>query len=454
MQKYDVIIIGGGPGGHSLAAILGKNGKKVALFEQEFLGGACVNWGCVPTKTILKSAKIKSYFDNAEKFGLNSEGKFDFKQIFQRAKNNSLKLQGAILETLKNSGVDFYNKKAKVTSNHTVLAENEEFFFEKLVIATGSKPRKIKIEGAEKANLITSDDFFKGKIEFDELTIIGGGAISLEFAVFYASFGAKITIIEGNERVFANFDNSIAEAANFVLDRNKVKIFTKTKVKKYENGQLLLEKEDKIFAHTTRNILLAIGRQPQNEAFSGLKIDLDNRGFLKINKFMQTSVPNIYAIGDITGKMMLSSTAYKHADIVAKHILFGSSDEEFSAELMPWVIYSIPEIASVGKTEKQLLNLDVDFQKAKIFAKNLPRAHANGEIEAGFIELFFHSKTFEILGCNIFLEEASLLVNQIALALSQKLTIFDLQKMAYTHPSLSEAFYYLCRNITFSNLKK
>lgn len=233
-----------------------------------------------------------------------------------------------------------------------------------------------------------------------------------------------------------------------------MKIFTKTKVKKYENGQLLLEKEDEIFAHPTKNILLAIGRQSQNDGFSGLKIDLDNRGFLKTNKFMQTSVPNIYAIGDITGQMMLSSTAYKHGDIVAKHILFGSSDEEFSAELIPWAIYSIPEIASVGKTEKQLLNLDVDFQKAKIFAKNLPRAHANGEIEAGFIELFFHSKTFEILGCNIFLEEASLLVNQIALALSQKLTIFDLQKMAYTHPSLNEAFYYLCRNIAFSNLKK
>ncbi|WP_255454504.1 FAD-dependent oxidoreductase [Mesomycoplasma flocculare] len=133
-------------GGYSLAAILGKNGKKVALFEQEFLGGTCVNWGCIPTKTILKSAKIKSYFDNAEKFGLNSDGKFDFKQIFQRAKNNSLKLQGAILETLKNSGVDFYNKKAKVTSNHTVLSENEEFFFEKLVIQQALNQEKLKLK--------------------------------------------------------------------------------------------------------------------------------------------------------------------------------------------------------------------------------------------------------------------------------------------------------------------
>ncbi|AJR12346.1 Thioredoxin reductase [Mesomycoplasma dispar] len=453
MKNYDVIVVGGGPGGYSLAAILAKNGKKVALFEQEFLGGTCVNRGCIPTKTILKSAKIKDYFDNSEKFGLNSSSNFNLEQIFQRAKNNSLKLQGAISQTLESSGVDIYKKKAKIVSKNTLIAENEQFSFEKLVIATGAKPRKIEIEGTDNINLLTSDDFFKSNVEFDELTIIGGGVISLEFAAFYASFGKKITIIEAGNRIFGNFDDSIAQAANFVLTKNNVKSFTNSKVLKYENNELLIESNGEIFRHPTKNILLAIGRQAVNDSFSDLNLDLDSRGFLKTNEFMQTSVPNIYAIGDITGQMMLSTVAYKHGDIVAKHILTSKSDEKFKTELIPWAIYTNPEIAAVGKTEKKLISEKIDFQKVRIEAKNLPRAHANGEIDAGFIELFFEKGSFQILGANIFLEEASLLINQIALALLQKMTIFDLQKSAYTHPTLNESIYYICRNITFSNLK-
>ncbi|ATP59854.1 dihydrolipoyl dehydrogenase [Mesomycoplasma dispar] len=453
MKNYDVIVVGGGPGGYSLAAILAKNGKKVALFEQEFLGGTCVNRGCIPTKTILKSAKIKDYFDNSEKFGLNSSSNFNLEQIFQRAKNNSLKLQGAISQTLESSGVDIYKKKAKIVSKNTLIAENEQFSFEKLVIATGAKPRKIEIEGTDNINLLTSDDFFKSNVEFDELTIIGGGVISLEFAAFYASFGKKITIIEAGNRIFGNFDDSIAQAANFVLTKNNVKSFTNSKVLKYENNELLIESNGEIFRHPTKNILLAIGRQAINDSFSDLNLDLDSRGFLKTNEFMQTSVPNIYAIGDITGQMMLSTVAYKHGDIVAKHILTSKSDEKFKTELIPWAIYTNPEIAAVGKTEKKLISEKIDFQKVRIEAKNLPRAHANGEIDAGFIELFFEKGSFQILGANIFLEEASLLINQIALALLQKMTIFDLQKSAYTHPTLNESIYYICRNITFSNLK-
>lgn len=453
MKNYDVIVVGGGPGGYSLAAILAKNGKKVALFEQEFLGGTCVNRGCIPTKTILKSAKIKDYFDNSEKFGLNSSSNFNLEQIFQRAKNNSLKLQGSISQTLESSGVDIYKKKAKIVSKNTLIAENEQFSFEKLVIATGAKPREIEIEGTDNINLLTSDDFFKSNVEFDELTIIGGGVISLEFAAFYASFGKKITIIEAGNRIFGNFDDSIAQAANFVLTKNNVKSFTNSKVLKYENNELLIESNGEIFRHPTKNILLAIGRQAVNDSFSDLNLDLDSRGFLKTNEFMQTSVPNIYAIGDITGQMMLSTVAYKHGDIVAKHILTSKSDEKFKTELIPWAIYTNPEIAAVGKTEKKLISEKIDFQKVRIEAKNLPRAHANGEIDAGFIELFFEKGSFQILGANIFLEEASLLINQIALALLQKMTIFDLQKSAYTHPTLNESIYYICRNITFSNLK-
>lgn len=455
MNKFDVAIIGAGPGGYSLAAILGKSGKKVALFEEKNFGGTCVNWGCIPTKTLLKSAKVQNLINESKKYGISSSSIFHFDVIFKNVKANSAKLQNSIKNTLIASGVTIFEEKAEVVDDHHISTKSGKIIeFEKLVLATGSRSRVIKIQGEEDVNIFTSDDLILGKINFDELTIIGGGPISLEFANFFNVFNKKITIIEGSSKVFGRFDNSINEAATTFLKEKQIRLYENTKVIEYKNGALLLEENGEIFEHKTKNILIAVGRIPNNESFEKLGLSLNSNGFIEVNDFFQTSKPHIYALGDVTGKLMLSTVAYKHGDIIAKHILTGTSNEIFNVSQIPWTIYTSTEIAGLGKSEEQLKKDNIQYQAIKIPAANLPRAHAENNFQTGFIKILFSTVDFKLLGAYIFLDNASLLINQLALAMSAGLTIFDLQKSAYTHPTLSESIYYICRQVSFSNLDK
>ncbi|WP_434336757.1 dihydrolipoyl dehydrogenase [Mesomycoplasma conjunctivae] len=454
MNKFDIAVIGAGPGGYSLALILAKAGNKVVIFEESFFGGTCVNRGCIPTKTLMKSARIANTLARSKDFGIDSENYYDLQVMFKNVANNSAKLQNAIKGGLTNSNVTIIEASATVIDEHTIEASGSQYSFDKLVIASGSRPNFFKIEGAETTNVYTSDDLLTKNPKFDELTIIGGGAISLEFAYFYASFGKKVTIIEAAPQLFANLDESISRAAKAIIAEKGITLYEATKVLRYEDGALILENRDGHIYHKTNNILLAVGRRANNEAFASLNLKFNEKKFVEVNEFFQTSIDHIYAIGDVTGKLMLSTVAYKHGDIVAKHIITGSSDEKFDARFIPWTIYATPEIASVGSSEQQLQAQGIDYEVAEIAASSLPRAHAENAFKLGFIKLIFNKKTFEILGATIFLDEASLLINQIALAIKSKLTILDLQKSAYTHPTLSESIYYITRQIVFSNLDK
>ncbi|WP_010321284.1 dihydrolipoyl dehydrogenase [Mesomycoplasma ovipneumoniae] len=450
MEKFDIAIIGGGPGGYSLAIILAKNGKNVALFESNSLGGTCVNRGCIPTKTILKSAKIRQLMSNSHKYGFESSHTFNLEKIFENARNNSKKLQQAIKGALEGAGVSIFNQEAKLLSKNIIKADNNEIYADKIVLATGSSPRKIKIEDIENANVYTSDDLILDYHDFDELTIIGGGVIALEFASFYANFDKKITIIESNKQLFGNFDESIKDAVNSIIQRDKINIITNAKVLKYETDGLLIQQGETISKHKTQNILLAVGRIVNNDSFSELNLEKYDNGVLKVNEFFQTSEENIYAIGDLNAIMMLSTSAYKQGDVVAKHILHQKSDEKFVKSNVPFAIYTNPEISFVGKSEKELESAKIEFESAQIFAKNLPRAHANLDFEIGFVKINYEKNTYKILSATIFLEDSATLINQIALAISKNMTIFDLQNSAFTHPTLAESVYYISRNIAFS----
>lgn len=455
MNKFDIAIIGAGPGGYSLAAILAKSGKKVALFEEKNFGGTCVNWGCIPTKTLLKSAKVQNLIHESKKYGISSSSIFHFDAIFNNVKSNSMKLQNAIKGTLTASGVTIFEERATVADDfHINTASGKTIEFEKLVLATGSSSRNIQIKGAEQANVFTSDALILGKTDFDELTIIGGGPISLEFANFFSAFNKTVTIIEGAPKIFGRFDAAVNEAATTFLKEKQVKLFENTKVLEYKNGSLILDKNGEIFEHKTKNILVAVGRTPNNQSFEKLGLKFSPNGFVEVNEFFQTSKPHIYALGDVTGKLMLSTVAYKHGDIIAKHILTGTSNEVFNASQIPWTIYASTEIAGLGQSEEQLKKDNVAYQAVTIPAAALPRAHAENNFQTGFIKVLFSTTNFKLLGAYIFLDNASLLINQLALAMSAGLTIFDLQKSAYTHPTLSESIYYISRQVSFSNLDK
>ncbi|WP_254427720.1 dihydrolipoyl dehydrogenase [Mycoplasma sp. 1654_15] len=453
-KELDIAILGSGPGGYSLALILAKNNKKVVIFEKKDLGGTCVNEGCIPTKTLIKSARVLEEVFNSSKFGIHAKEKhFNFKQIQERRKENKEKLNKAILNNLTNAGVEIVFGEATIVDENTAVVNEEKYSFNQLVLATGSSSRKIKIENQEvvekEGNLLYSTELLNIKKVPEKLVIVGGGAISLEFAYLFSTLGSEVSIIETKE-FLGNFDSKIQTNLKEYFQQKGIKIFEHSKVVEFiSSNTILIENEEKIEIDFSK-VLLAVGRVANIESFTNLNLELNPNSSVKVDKTSKTSLDNVYAIGDVTGSMMLSSIAYKQGDLVAKNILGFENEEFLDISTTPWAIYLNQDIAGVGQTDKQLQNAGIEFETIEIPASSLPRAHAdNLDKQFSFLRLHLEKQTGKILGCFMFLEDASNLINIIALAIKNNLTILDLQKSTYTHPTLSEAIYYVSRNFVF-----
>ncbi|ABC01132.1 dihydrolipoyl dehydrogenase [Mycoplasma capricolum] len=446
MEKFDVVVLGAGPGGYSLANILSINKLKVALIEKEDLGGTCINKGCIPTKTLIKSAKVFELVKNAKDYGVFTDAiKYDIKKIQQRRLENKTFFNSGIQKQLDLNNVKLFKGLGEVLDQNSIKVNEQIICFDKLVIATGSRSKIINFQGIEESikngYLINSDQALHLESVPKSMVIIGDGPISLEFAYFYNTLGTKVTILT-NVDFLSRFDIDIQKSVKEYFDLKNIKVIDKIDIKKIDL--------DKVYYNDNfiqaEKILLAIGRQPNNESFKNLDIKKDKNGFVLVGDLMKTNFDNIYAIGDITGLTLLSSVAYKTGDIVARNILKYNDSEKFDKNLVPWAIYLNPEIAGVGLTEQQLVEQKVEFESFIINSKALPRAHADGIVaDYSFIKFLIDKKTDQILGCFMMIETANILINQIALFMQQKLTFTQLQKSVYTHPTIAEALYYSSR---------
>lgn len=420
---YDVGIIGAGPAGYTLAIRLSQKGKKVILFEKKFVGGTCLNFGCIPTKAILHSVSIFNKCKSCEKFGINAQNvTFDFEKIMDRKNFVVEKMRKSLEKMIKSYGVEIIYGEAAVKSKNEIKCENRIYDCKNIVAATGSKPSSLN-NYENNDFIINSDDVLNLKELPKSILIIGSGAIGTEWARIFSSLGSEVSIVEMADKLLPIADFEVSQRLERILKRNKVKIYTSNCVEKIENNKITLKSGEIIIAE---KILSAVGRKsvlPQNIT------DKNEKGMANVDKNFKNG-SGIYVIGDASSKIQLAHNAIHQALYLADYLCEGKEPKNF---VVPSVIYGEPEIAWAGKTEQELEG--TDYKKFSYPISALGKAQTDGEIE-GFIKLL--SVNNIIVGAHIISPEASSLICEFILPIQIGMNIEKLKEICHSHPTYSE----------------
>lgn len=443
MKKYDIIIIGAGPGGYVAAIKAAQLGAKVALIEKEALGGVCLNIGCIPTKALIKSAKIYRNIVNSEKYGITLDQKSikaDWPAIVERKDQIVKRLTGGVGMLLSRNGVEVIKGEAKVLDPNHVEVNGETLEAKNLILATGASPIIPPIPGVEEAYkagiIVTSRELLSLDKLPEKLVIIGGGVIGVEFATIFGTFGTEVTILEKLDRILMNVDDDARNIILKILKRNKIEIITGATVTAVNGNEVSYEKDGKTLTVNGNKVLMSVGMRPNIKAFEHLNLATE-RGAIVTNERLQTSIPNVYAIGDLNGKLMLAHVA-SHEGIVAVENIMGK-DSTVDYSKMPSGIYGFPEIAMVGLTEAQAKEQGYDYQVGKFPFTALGKALADGETD-GFVKIIADKKYGEILGVHIVAENAMEMISEGSITMELEGTTSEISSTVHPHPSLSEAF--------------
>lgn len=433
-MKYDLAVIGGGPGGYVAAIRAGRLGLKTVLFEKKHLGGTCLNEGCIPTKALLKSAHLHWMMKHAGEHGIDAAvGTVDFAKTQCRKNKIVSKLRFGIRSLLKNSGVDLVEQEARMMDPHTIEAGEHLWESEHILLAAGSQS-VLPANAAGKA--MTSDDFLELQELPRSVVIVGGGVIGVEFAEMLSGFGCEVTILELADRLVATADPDISAMIQELLENKGVKIMVETRVTDYSPEGVCFETKAGSKTLECDSVLVSIGRAPavnRNE-LEKLGICFEH-GKIKVNEVMQTSLPNVYAIGDLVAGPMLAHKASAEGLVAAEAV--AGKRREMRYDRIPQCIYTNPEIAWVGMTA-----LEADRQEhAKVFSYPIGqngKALADGE-KAGFVRLVADGKTGEVLGAQLVCAHASDMIGQVLTAMQAEACIEDLADLISPHPSLCES---------------
>jgi dihydrolipoyl dehydrogenase len=444
-MDYDLIVIGGGPAGYVGAIRAAQLGKKVVCVEMERAGGTCLNWGCIPTKALLKSAEIKQLLGHVGDYGLTLGGEvgFDFAKIMGRSRNVSDQMAKGIEYLFKSKKVDYVVGKAQIQADKKVIVtgadgKTQTLTGKAILICTGAKAKAlpgVKVDGDK---VITSREALVLKTLPKSIVILGAGAIGCEFAYFFNAFGSKVTILEMLPQILPVEDTEVAEFLKRSFAKQGIEIFTDTKVEKTEvggKGVKLTVAGGKVFE--ADHLLVAIGVEAQLDGLlgAGLKLELD-RGYLKTNDRYETSVKGIYGAGDIIGPPWLAHVA-SHEAIEAVEGLFVPGKKPHKVTVFPGCTYCIPQVASVGLTEKAAKEKGLKFKIGKFPYKASGKAVAAGDSE-GFVKVLLGEKYGEILGAHIIGADATELIAEYTLAMSSELTADEINACIHAHPTLAE----------------
>ena len=446
-QSFDVIILGGGPAGYVCAIRSAQLGFQVAVVEQEKLGGVCVNIGCIPTKALLHSAYIANLLRESKDFGVEAGGvKTDYGVAMKRSRRVSEQ---------NSKGVEFLMKKNKVTvikgtgtlqPGKKVKVGSDVYEAKKaVVIATGSRVKGIPQIGLEinKTTVISSDEALLMEKIPETLAIIGAGAVGMEFADIFNAFGVKVTIIEALPRILPLEDAEASDTVAKSYRKRGIEVIAGAKVTKANVGKsqvtLDVEAGGEKRQVTAAAVLMAAGRAVNTENI-GLKecgIQLTDRGFIKIDKNLQTSVPGYYAIGDVAGPPMLAHKGSREGVVLAE-MLAGHKTHAIKYDNVPSVTYCHPEVASIGLTEDQCKEKKLDYTAGKFPFSANGRARGTGETE-GFVKILRDKKYGEILGAHIVGAHASEMIHELAVARENEYTVEEVDLAIHAHPTMSEA---------------
>ena len=446
MQKYDLMVIGGGPGGYDAAERAGEQGLKVVLFEKRALGGVCLNEGCIPTKTFLNSAKFYSHALHGENFGvIAKEVTFDHAKVVKRKKKVVRTLVAGVGMKMKQNNVTVIPKFARITGKaddgFTAEADGEVFAAPKLIIATGSEPVVPPIpglkEGLESGFVMTSREILDLEKLPGSLVVIGGGVIGLEMACYFATVGVRVTVIEMLDRIAGNTDIDISNTLMKIYMGQGMEFYLSSKVTSVGSGSVTFEKDGSTRTVQADAVLLSAGRRPSTGGIGLETIGVyTERGAIVTDEFMRTNVAGVYAVGDVNGKSMLAHTAYREADVAVNHIAGKKDRMRYNA--VPSVIYTNPEVAVVGETEESAKAKGLDVRTVRLPLTYSGRYVAEVDRGEGFCKLVLDKGTNRLLGVHMIGSYVSAIIYGAALMLETELPAEQLKKVIFPHPTVSE----------------
>ncbi len=445
--EYDLIVIGGGPAGYAGAIRAGQLGKKVACIEMERAGGTCLNWGCIPTKALLKSAELYQKIKKAETFGISvKEVSFDFAKIVERSRGVSNQMAKGIEFLFKKYKVDYIVGKARIDAPGMVsLTEGErkgQFFKAKnILVATGCKMRKIPGLAYDGVRVMTSREALANTRQPKSIIIVGAGAIGVEFAYFFNALGTKVTLVEMLPQILPVEDEEVAKTLNRAFDKQGIVSHTGTKCENFRVGKdsvkVDLVKGDQKTEVEAEVLLSAIGVEANLEGLlsPAVKPELD-RNYLKVGDDYQSSVKGIYGAGDIIGPPWLAHVATYEA-VNAVNGMFGHGKPK-RVKSFPGCTYSQPQVASTGLTEKAAKEKKLDYKVGKFPFTASGKAVASADSE-GFVKIISDARTGEIYGAHIIGAEATELIAEYGLAIHLESTVEEIHQTIHAHPTLGEA---------------
>ncbi|MFW5486641.1 MAG: dihydrolipoyl dehydrogenase [Spirochaetaceae bacterium JB067] len=437
MKEYDLIVVGSGPGGYVAAHKAGEMGKKVLLIEKDALGGVCTNWGCIPTKSLLNSAKLYEHAMDSEKKGvIVKDVSFDLAAAMAWKQDTIDTLKKGIEFLMKSAKVDVVFGEASFNSQQHVLVNGEEFAAESIIIATGSSSVVIPIPGHDLDHVVTSTEILSVEKLPASLAVIGGGVIGVEFASLFSTLGVKVTVIEMLDEIIPMADKEIAK-----LLRREMKDVTfnlEAKVTRIdEKNVYYTDRKGEEKSVAADMVLMSVGRRPNVANLEPLKLKID-RNRVVVDDTMATSVPNIYAIGDVNGKSLLAHSASRQADVAVNN-LYGDKKDRMRYHAIPWAVYSLPEVAGCGLTEQEAKDKNIDVKVVSTQMRSNGRFLAeNGKRAAGLCKIVVDAATSIILGIQLIGPYSSEMIHSAAVIIESELRVNEVAQIVYPHPSVSE----------------
>ena len=443
-MNFDIAIIGGGPAGYTAAERAGANGLKAVLFEKKAMGGVCLNEGCIPTKTLLYSAKILDSIKSASKYGVSAESpSFDLSKIMSRKDKTVKMLTGGVKMTVSSYGVTIIEKEALIEGEKDgkiqITCDGETYSVKYLLVCTGSDTVIPPIPGLSEISYWTSKEALEIKELPKTLVIIGGGVIGMEFASFFNSMGVKVHVVEMMPEILGAMDKETSGMLRAEYAKRGVAFYLNTKVVEVSPREVVIEKEGKTSTIEAEKILLSVGRKANlsKVGLDKLNIELHRNG-VKVDEHLLTSHPRVYACGDITGYSLLAHTAIREAEVAINHIL--GVEDRMNYDCVPGVVYTNPEVAGVGKTEEELVKSGVPYRVSKLPMAYSGRFVAENEQGNGLCKLI-QDEDGKIIGCHMLGNPASELIVIAGIAIQGGYTVEEFQKTVFPHPTVGEIYH-------------
>ena len=444
MNRYDVVILGGGPGGYVAAIKASQLGAKVAIVEKNRLGGVCLNWGCIPTKTMLVTARHYRDVLRADEFGIKgvdtSKVSIDWKLLLQRKDSVVDRLVSGIEMLLKKNKIDFYDGMGTVINRKQIEVNGETLDFDKLIVATGASNKLLDIPGLDEAmksgkaldnyGILQLEDIPK------EIVILGATLYAIEFATLFNSLGSNVTLIHKDKQILPYIENELAKTLERQLKKDGVKIISEANLKEVKKEGFVVEHKGKDKTFTSDKYMIFPGSQANLGGLKNLDLKLGPKGFIETNDKMETNIDGVYAIGDVIGKWPLAHVASAEGIVAAENIM--GIESKLNYNLLPSVVYSFPELASVGITEERAKEEGLDYTVSKFPLMANGMAIANGET-VGFVKIISDNEYGEIVGVHIMASHASDMISKAVALMQIEGTIYDLAKTVHPHPTFTEA---------------